>query len=354
MKKKWKNSNWLIMFGVFSGLLAGCGSAEPEGNQGSDDSSATNAETQEAAELEGTFTLYTSQPEEDIQQLLTSFNAHYPEITVEVFRSGTEEVISKVLAEKQVDSVLADVLLVSDDLTFESLKDEDILMAYESPELAGISEDYIDPDGYYAGTKVISTGIAVNTDVIDSEINGFGDLTDPAFQNTVSMPSPLYSGAASYNLSVLTRTEGIGWEWYEELKDNGVMVGQGNGSVQTALLEGTQGVGILVDYMAVRSAADGAPIDFIYPEEGSLVVTEPVGIVNGTDNEELAKAFIDYILSEEGQQVTADIGYTPVREGIEAPEGLRSVTEIEPLTADRQELLDGREPDKERFSALFN
>ena len=52
---------------------------------------------------------------------------------MDVFRSGTEEVVSRVLAENEAGSLLADVLLVADNVTFETLKEQNLLMAYESP-----------------------------------------------------------------------------------------------------------------------------------------------------------------------------------------------------------------------------
>ena len=167
------------------------------------------------------------------------------------------------------------------------------------------------------------------------------------------MPSPLYSGAAAYNLSVLVRTEGMGWEFYEGLKANNVQVGQGNGGVQTAVVNGEKGLGLLVDYMALRSKAEGAPVEFVYPEEGSLCVTEPVGILKESQNQELAKLFVDFILSEEGQKTTAEIGYTPIKKGVEAPEGFRSADEIQNLTYDMATLVSEREADKEAFAEMF-
>lgn len=187
-------------------------------------------------DLSGSITLYTSQPEEDIQVMIDGFNKKWPDIQVDVFRSGTEEVVSKVLAEKEAGDVLADVLLVADNVTFETLKEQDLLSAYESPELEGIPEIYIDKDHMYVGTKVITTGIVYNTELTENIPAGFKDLTNEAYKDDLIMPSPLYSGAAAYNLGVLTRTEGLGWDYYQTLKDNGVVVGKGNGSVQNAVV----------------------------------------------------------------------------------------------------------------------
>ncbi|AKL97278.1 ABC-type Fe3 transport system, periplasmic component [Clostridium aceticum] len=303
--------------------------------------------------LNGVLTVYTSQPEADIQALVESFNTVYPDIKVDIFRSGTEEVVSKVLAEKEVNAVQADVLLVADAPTFEMLKSKDLLMSYASPELAGISDDFYDEENTYTGTKIISTGIIVNTDVVNDKVESFADLTKKELDDSLIMPSPLYSGAAAYNLGVLTRTEGVGWEFYESLKSNGIIVEKGNGAVQSAVVSGQKGAGIIIDYMALRAKADGAPVEFVYPKEGSLIITEPVAILKNTKNEELAKTFVDYILSVEGQKATAAIGYTPIKSGVAAPEGFKTADEIKNLTYELSILVENRDTDKEKFSQMF-
>lgn len=314
----------------------------------------TAAKTEDMAKkLEGKITLYTSQPEADAQQLIDGFHKVCPDIEVEVFRSGTEEVVSKVLAEKEADSVLADVLLVADSVTFETLKEQDMMMAYESPELEGISEEFIDPEHMYTGTKVIATGIMYNTELVQEEIKGFSDLDSIALKDNIIMPSPLYSGAAAYNAGVITRTEGLGWETYEKLKENGVTVDKGNGAVQKAVVAGEKACGIIVDYMAVRSKKDGAPVEFVYPEEGSPAITEPIGILKSSKNPELAEAFVDFVLSEDGQKLAAEIGYTPVKSGVAAPEGLKSIDELKTISYDIETLYKDREADKTKFSQIF-
>lgn len=284
---------------------------------------------------------------------MEAYNEMNPDVKVEIFRSGTEEVVSKVLAEKEANAIQADVLLVSDAATFESLKAQDLLMSYESPELDGIDSGYYDADHTYTGTKIISTGIIINTDVISDAPASLADLTKEEYKDEVIMPSPLYSGAAAYNLGVITRTDGLGWDFYEKLKANNVQVDKGNGAIQKAVVAGEKGLGLIVDYMALRSKADGAPVEFVYPTEGSLIVTEPIAIVNGTSHEEEAKSFVDFILSDDGQKATAEIGYTPIRKGVAAPEGFKTADEITNLTYDINELVNTREQDKADFAKMF-
>ncbi|MEO1769053.1 ABC transporter substrate-binding protein [Candidatus Enterococcus ferrettii] len=336
--------------------LAACGS-NPAANMEESSSKAENSSEstdQKAKSDTGEFTLYTSQPEEDVAKLVETFNEEYPDIKVNVFRSGTEEVISKVLAEKQTGKIQADALLVSDSFTFENLAEEDLLQPYESKELAEIPEEYVDDENLYTGTKLIVTGLAVNTDMVDAnDIKGFADMTDKQVKGQTMIPSPLYSGAASLNLSILTQQEKIGWDFYEALKDNEVFVGQGNGTVRDALINGEQGIGMLVDYMANRAKQDGAPIEFVYPEEGALYVTEPIGIIKDTANAAPAETFVDFVLSKEGQTAASKMGYTPVRQGVAAPEGLKGVEDIDPMPFDESKVLENRDADKEKFAELF-
>lgn len=309
---------------------------------------------QPTASFSGAITVYTSQPEEDIYQLIEGFNAKNPGVKVNVFRSGTEEVISKLLAEKESDAIQADLLLVSDTVTFQSLKEQDLLLSYKSKEFEGIDRQFIDPDNMFTGTKIIATGIIYNTEKATMQPESFTDLLKNDAKGNIIMPSPLYSGAAAYNLSVFTRTDGLGWNFYDGLKKNGAIVDKGNGAIIKAVAGGQKAYGIVIDYMAVRAAKDGSPVEFIYPSEGVPVVTEPIGILKSTKNAELAKAFVDYVLSEDGQALAADMGYTPVKFGLSAPEGLKSIDELKVLSGDNELLLKTREADKDKFSSMFN
>ncbi|AOT68715.1 ABC transporter substrate-binding protein [Geosporobacter ferrireducens] len=333
----------ILLTGLFAVSFAGCSANNQQNSVSAEDKGA----------LKGQITIYTSQPEADIQALLESFNKVYPDIQANVFRSGTEEVVSKVLAEKEANAVLADVLLVADAATFEGLKAKELLMSYASPELKGISSDFYDAENTYTGTKIITTGIIVNKEMIKEPVESLADLMKERFKNNIIMPSPLYSGAAAYNLSVITRSQGLGWEFYEALKGNQVTVEKGNGAVQKAVVAGEKGSGMIVDYMAIRAKEEGAPVEFIYPKEGSLIITEPVAIIKGTKKEKLAQTFVDFILSEEGQKATAEIGYTPIKSGVSAPEGFKNADEIRNLTYPLDVLVTNRDADKEKFSKLF-
>ena len=203
----------VLMMGLLMMVLAACGNTSTSSDsQGNESSNETETSQQK---VEGTLNFYTSQPDADAAKLVEGFQAKYPDVKVEIFRSGTEEVISKINAEKLAGDVQADVLLVADAVTFESLKEEDMLLSYESAEASEIPSEFIDPDGTYFGTKVMATAIVVNTENVKEMPTSWNVLTSEEAKGKIIMPSPLYSGAAAYNLGVLTRQSDFGWDFYE-------------------------------------------------------------------------------------------------------------------------------------------
>lgn len=302
--------------------------------------------------LEGTIQFYTSQPDADATALVDAFNEVYPDVNVVIFRSGTEEVIGKINAERQAGAIQADVLLVADAVTFESLAEDDLLLSYESPELEGIPEEFIGDDYLYYGTKVMATIIAYNTDNVEEAPTSWDALVSADAAGSVIMPSPSYSGAAAYNAGVFTRND-FGWEFYEDLHANDTTVVQGNGGALQEVVAGQKDYAMVVDFIVANAKAEGAPVELVYPEEGVPVITEPIGIMAGTENEAAAQVFVDFVLSDEGQELAQSIGYTPIKEGIDAPEGLLTIDEIDVLEADLDELVEGREEDVRTFQDIF-
>lgn len=303
-----------------------------------------------AEEVSGTLSFYTSQPDADYEALVAAFNEAYPDVDVEVFRSGTEEVIARLLAEEEAGAVQADVLLLADEVNFLLLKDRGLLEPYASPELDGIPAQFVDADNAFTGTKLIDTALAVNTNLVSDPPTSWWDVTEHAADAV--MASPQYSGAAAYNLQVLVREPDFGWEFYEALTD--ITVVQGNGAVLEAVAEGQSAYGIVTSFIVARAAAAGSPVEVVYPEEGVLAITEPVGIVAGADNRPAAEALVDFILGEAGQQLSVELGYTPLREGVEPPAGLPPADELTLIAPDDPlELLEAREDDIGRFVELF-
>lgn len=297
--------------------------------------------------------LYTSQPNTDAQSTVDAFNQVHPDIQVSWVRDGTTQLMTRLEAEVQAGVSKPDVLLIADSVTMASLKARGWLQPYLSPLRTPYDAALYDPQGYYYGTKMITTGIAYNTRAA-AQPQSWKDLTQAVYQGQVTMPSPLYSGAALIHLAAITEDPGLGWAYYEQLQRNGATAQGGNGAVMAAVASGTKPYGVLVDYMAIREKAKGAPIEFVFPAEGVSVVTEPVAILQSAKNTEAARKFVDFVLSQTGQELVRQQGYIPALPTLPMPAGFPSRADIKPLPLNPEQALAQGAQDKARFANLFD
>ena len=91
----------------------------------------------------GKLVLYTSQPERDAAQTVAAFKQAQPGVEVDVFRSGTTEVMGKLAAEFAAGAPKADVLLLADAATMEALKKDGRLLAYREAKVDGLDAGYL-------------------------------------------------------------------------------------------------------------------------------------------------------------------------------------------------------------------
>ena len=169
----------------------------------------------------------------------------------------------------------------------------------------------------------------------------------------VVMPSPLYSGAALIHLATLTSDADLGWAYYEKLAANKARAQGGNGGTFKAVASGEKPYGVVVDFLAIRNKAKGSPVDFVFPSEGVSYVTEPVAIMSSAKNVAAAGKFVDFLLSEQGQDLVLDMGYIPARNGMGVPEGFPARDEIKLMAFDPAAALVNAEANKIRFAEVF-
>lgn len=305
-----------------------------------------------AQAADDTLVLYTSQPNADAQTTVDAFKKSHPGVQVEWVRDGTSQLMTRLEAEIAAGVTKPDVLLIADSLTMQALKQKGLLQPYLSSERGQYAQGLYDKDGYYYGTKLITTGIAYNTGAAFKPAS-WADLTRPEVKNQVTMPSPLYSGAAMIHLAALSANPQLGWAYYEKLKANGASAQGGNGGVLSAIAAGTKPYGMLVDFMAIREKAKGAPIEFVFPKEGVSMVTEPVAILKQARHVAAARAFVDFLLSKDGQKLVLSQGYIPALASLPVPPGFPSRDQIKPLPVDPARALAATEANKTRFNALF-
>jgi len=305
-----------------------------------------------AADVSGKLVLYTSQPNKDAQQTVDAFMAKHPGVEVEWVRDGTTKMMAKLRAEFEAGAPKPDVLLIADMVTMEGLKAEGRLMAHEGADVSAYDAAIMDADKTYFSTKLITTGIVYNTNA-PMKPSSYNDLLKEEAKGKIAMPSPLTSGAATIHMAALTSNPDLGWAFYEGLSEQGANPQGGNGGTYKAIAGGEKLYGFVVDFLPIRNKLDGAPVEFVFPEEGVSAVTEPVAILTTAQNPDAAKAFVDFLLSPEGQQLAANQGYLAAHPDIAPPEGFPARDKIKLMDFDPADALAKDQANKLKFSEIF-
>ncbi|MEM5582883.1 ABC transporter substrate-binding protein [Roseibium sp. AS2] len=305
-----------------------------------------------AGDVSGKLVVYTSQPNADAQATVDAFTATHPGVEVEWVRDGTTKMMAKLRAEFEAGAPKPDILLIADMVTMEGLKQEGRLMAHEGADVSAYDPAIMDTDKSYFSTKLITSGIVYNTNA-PMKPASYKDLLKEEAKDKLAMPSPLTSGAATIHMAALTANPDLGWAYYEGLADQGANPKGGNGGTYKAIAGGEKLYGFVVDFLPIREQLKGAPVAFVFPEEGVSAVTEPVAILSTAQNPDAAKAFVDFLISEDGQKLAASQGYLPAHPGITAPEGFPARDQIKLMAFDPAVALEQDQANKIKFTEIF-
>lgn len=305
------------------------------------------------AKPSGVLHLYTSQPNNQLVKVQKAFTAANPGVSMEIFRSGTTEVINKLQAEFAAGAPQADVILLADAVAATELKKAGRLLAYKDAPVSRLPKALVDPDMTFFGTKFITTGIVYNTKLVKTPPRRWDDLLKPDVAKLTTLPSPLYSGAAAIHVGTLTALPRYGWAYFEKLAKEGALSVRANGAVIEAVARGERAYGMVIDYMAYNAKKKGSPVDFAFPEDGVTIITQPVGILKTAKNVEAAKAFVDWQMTDEAQKQSVSQGYYPVYSDIPPPKGYPPLSSLKVLTVDPAKLVANAEAVKKRFADIF-
>ena len=297
--------------------------------------------------------VYTSQPSGQIAKVVEAFNKAHPKVQVVLYRSGTTEVMNRLQAEFAAGRPQADVVLVADAVATTQLKNDGRLLTYAKAPADKVPPALIDPDKTFFGTKLITTGIVINTKLVTSPPRSWNDLLAPAVASKTIMAHPLYSGAAVIHVGTFAQHKDFGWPYFERLAQGGAIAAKGNGAVIEAVARGEKAYGVIIEYMAFNAQWKGSPVSFVFPQEGVSAITQPVAILKTAKNVEAARAFVDWQLSEEAQHQSVSQGYFPIFDGVAPPKGYPTVSSLNIMSGDLRDILLKDEENKKRFTDLF-
>lgn len=262
--------------------------------------------------LSGKVTVYMPSPAGLADEIAAGFTAETG-VQVEIFQGTTGEILARLEAEEA--NPVADVVILASWTDGLSMKNEGKIMSYTPANTENVVDGWIDEDSMLFGYSASAVGVIYNTLVVPELSADWNELASPEYKDLLAIPDAEKSGACKDFVAGYVNANG--WDNLEAIAANGMI----NGGANKAALESvtTGEIGILVagvDYNAYASIANGEPLQIYYPEGGTVVNPRPAMIMNTSPNVDNAKAFVDYLFTDEVQNMVANAYLLPGRTDI--------------------------------------
>ena len=236
-------------------------------------------------------------------------------IKVEQFQGTTGEILARLEAEKA--NPAADVVILASWSDGLSMKQQGALASYKPQNADKLVKEFADNDNQLVGYSASAVGVIYNTTVVPQLDADWAELADPKYQGLLAIPDPEKSGACKDFLAGFVNR--YGWDALEGMAKNGMTVPGANKAALEAVTTGEKGILVAgVDYNAYSSMKKGEPLAIYYPKGGTIVNPRPAMIMKDAPDMDNAKQFMDYLLSDEVQQMVADAYLIPGRSDVQA------------------------------------
>ena len=309
----------------------------------------------EAAKKEGKVVWYTSLALPSAEKVAKLFEMAYPGIKVEVHRTGSERILSRVMQELQANIKNVDVVHTSDAGHFVLLKGKNLLLKHTPAGVDGFPAGFKDKDGYYFGLRATVNAIAYNTKAVSAAEapKTWKDLLDPRWKGKMVTAHPGYSGVIATH--VLALVNQYGWDYFKQLAQNRLMLVQSAVDPSGVVASGERAVAVNGgEYTFYQTKKKGNPIEIVYPKEGVPLVVSPTAIMSFAPHPNAAKLFTDFTFSREVQQVMADSeGLYTGHPEVKYPADKPKLSDLKLLSVDPEELDKRSEEIKKRFVEFF-
>lgn len=335
-------TNWA---GVFAAFLS-CGAA-------SSAVLAQDAVDVAAAKKEGKVVWYTSTPINQAKQIVALFETASG-IKVELFRSGGSEVLRRFQQEQAANRNIADVMTTSDPAASALLAKKGAFVAFKPKNFDKVPDAAKDPNGFFVAQRLNVMTIYLRGDRVAAadRPKGWSDLADAKFKGKMVMTDPSFTALQLTVVGTLSKARG--WDFYEKLKANDIMIVRGNQQVSDNIKRAERLIAVgAVDSYAAEDRKAGHPIETIYPADGTFIIHSPTAVIKGAPNPNAAKLLAEFMIGDEAQKLfPADGGYA-ARSDIAPPAGSPPVSQIKVLPIDYDYLETSSAQIKKKFNEIF-
>jgi iron(III) transport system substrate-binding protein len=236
------------------------------------------------------------------------FEAKYG-ITVNYVRMSAGEALARLQAEK--DAPTFDLWWGGPIDSFVAAKEEGLLEAYDSPNMANIIDPVKmkDADNFWAGVYVGTLGFATNTDWLAANPGtaaptSWDDLLKPEFKGQVMVAHPSTSGTSYTAMATVLQLRGeeAGWEYLKQYAGQMSQFTKSGAAPAKFVGQGEAAVAIVFSHDIVNEIENNKlPLQLTFPAEGTGFEIGGMALIKGAKNAQAAKLWFDWALTPEAQ-----------------------------------------------------
>jgi sulfate/thiosulfate transport system substrate-binding protein len=151
-------------------------------------------------------------------------------------------------------------------------------------------------------------------------ITAWDDLLEDDVE--IVTPNPFTSGGARWNLMAAYgawleqgKTEDEALANLKTLLENTPVQSKSAREALQVFAQGKGDVMLAYENEAITAQDKGEEIDYVIPDE-TILIENPIAVTAKSKNADAAQAFVDYLLSEDGQRLFGEGGYRPVDDAV--------------------------------------
>jgi len=273
----------------------------------------------DAAKKEGKLVAYVSMLTENATALLAEFKKQYPFIDTSLYRANTQRLLPKIQLEARTQQHEADVISATFTI-WNELTRAKLILKYDSPERAKYPDALKDADGYWNILHLGVQGMAYNTKLVAPEAapKKYEDLLHSRWRPKQIAMDYRDSSWMAVMLEIMGEAEGLAFMKKLAAKD---LYMRENKNLLTQLLAAGEFPVLANTYLETFAKIQkaGAPIEWVPGRNPIPASTHLLGIYAHARHPNTAKLFVDFLLSRDGQSLTANvIGSYPANPEVES------------------------------------
>jgi iron(III) transport system substrate-binding protein len=281
--------------------------------------------------------LYSPHGRDQLELLERDFERRRPDIDVRWLDMGSQEILDRLRFERV--NPQADVWFGGPATIFDRGVHDSVLTPYRPIWAAEIAPSGAGPDQFYYSVYRTPAVIAFNSRAVSpAEVpQDWDDVLAPRWKDKVIIRDPMASGTmrAIWGLIIVRSlrqtgdtTQGMTWLRRLDGQTKTYTISPALLYEKLARQEGLVSLWDLQDILITR--AKGMPLGYAFPRSGTVVIDDAIGLVRGSRHPAAARAFIDYVGSQEAQLLTArEVFRLPVRADLPRDSVPSWVTDVE-------------------------